>query len=61
MYSVLYLRSDGSVERESVLACDSDDEAIDRAGESGHSHGIEVRRNGVTIARFPPLNWLTRR
>jgi hypothetical protein len=54
-YRLRYLDAGGSVQQEQVLLCDSDDEAIDRAGRNSHPHQLEVWCGPRRVAQFGAL------
>ncbi len=53
-YRVSLLAADGSVHREQMIDCASDDEAIDRVGEFDYPHVIDLWQGNRHVARFPP-------
>jgi hypothetical protein len=45
VYLLYCLRRDGHIQRGQSVECDDDDQALARAAELKHAHGIEVWRN----------------
>jgi hypothetical protein len=54
-YKLRYLDAGGAVQREQLVLCDNDDEAIDRAGRNSHPHQLEVWCGAKRIAQFGAL------
>jgi hypothetical protein len=54
IYRVQLLEAGGQHLSSQLLDCRDDDDAIDRAGRTGHAGGIDVWSEGRLVGRFLP-------